>query len=284
MKKILLGSLLGAVVLAGCSAEIAEENGKTTVSVKVDKEEQQKRGLSEIMAEGSPIPFTEFDIVKNDSQAYQNRPFEDVPVEIMNVNRFSDHSIVRSEYKVDNISVHFTLLVDGNELDFQQGDYGYLSGIVADDVDMDSLYGILSIKGAFTGFNKVDELEFKNPNLRTVEVNQTKRNDYLAGTVERMITGDNFTVVYYSYTGVEEGQEVRTAGLRAYSNGEELTRTSLHTLGVRTELEGQYNVYAKLDTTQPFHIEIQGWPEFAERKQYANKNTDPLVFEFDSLE
>lgn len=279
MKKVLAGLLIGSIMLSGCSPAETDSEVKTKVSA--NKEEQPKRKPSEIKAKGDVIPSTEFEILKNDAAAYQNRPFE-VPVEIKNVEKYSDHTDIRAEYKEpgDNGElVSFTLTMVGNQIDFEEGDYGYLSGVVADDVETEAL-AIMSVKGAFKAFEKTDELTIKNPNQTTIEVNQTLTNDYFSATVERIVKGDNFTVIFYTFKSVEAGKEpLNYAALKTYQNGQLIQPDSLSKLGVITEFEGHYVVYTNLDINQPFEVEIESRPDFMTRKSYAGKNIEPLVFD-----
>ncbi|GAA0317417.1 hypothetical protein GCM10008967_05000 [Bacillus carboniphilus] len=284
MKKLIAGALLGSALLTGCSVELSEGEADGTVNVKVNApEEEPKRTVSEVTAEGELISFDEFDILKNDSDAYQNRPFEKVPVHITSVDRKAEQTLILAEYKEDKENgntVSFALYMDGNKVDFEEGDHGYLSGIVANDVE-NEFFVIMSVESVFTGFEPIDEIVFHNPNLVEYDINQTMSNDYVSVTVERIVSGDKFTIVYYSFEGGEE--EVSYAYANAFSNGQEVKKTYYGNVGMETEIEENHEMYEGLDIAQPFRIEINGSLDMFKRKAYTDKNVEDLVFEFDGF-
>ena len=274
MKRIVAGIIAGGILLAGCSVNVSEnDDGSTKIGLDVEKEEKVVRKASEVEATGEPIPFDEFDILRNDLDAYQNRPFEDVPVHIDNIERHSDHSIVRAS----GLSTTFVLLVDSNELDFEEDDHGYLSGIVADDVDMDYISFGTVIKGAFKSFEKMSEMDFSKPNHTLYEINQTKNNAGMEGTIESILVGDNFTVISYDYTLTEEyaGKDVF---FHVKQNGAEINSVRYSTVNLQDQLDENQRIFVDLDVTQPFELELEIF-QFGSLKDPI----EPLVFEINGL-
>lgn len=281
MKKILAIILAGGIVLAGCSFNISEnEDGSTKVKIDVEKEEKETRKASEVEAVGDVIRFDEFDILLNEVEAYQNRPFENVPVHIDNVDRYSDHSIVRAKYSDDSTSVTFVLRLDTNQLDFEEGDHGYLSGVVATDIEID--YPVIySIPSAFKNFDKVTEMEFHNPNLREIDVNQTKNTDKFEASIEKIVTGDLFTVIHYNKEYLFEDNSGYHISFKVYQNGNEFSGVHRSNFGLETDIEGEHQILPDLDVSQPFKIVFEISNIYS--NPFKQEELNPIEFEFNGF-
>ncbi|MGM8216613.1 hypothetical protein ACLIA0_13725 [Bacillaceae bacterium W0354] len=243
----------------------------------MEREEQVLRKASEVNAVGEPIPFDEFDILENDTEAYQNRPFENVPVHIDYIERHSDHSIIRAI----GLSTYFVLLIDSSDIDLEVGDHGYLSGVVASDVDMS--YTALGniVKGAFKNFDKISEMEYHNPNLTEHGINQTKSNAVVEGTVESILAGDNFTVVYYDYNVTGDYSDF--AMFTVKQDGKEIEPVHYSNVGLHEKLDEYNEIFVDLDVTKPFEIEIRDTLSMSEERDFTEEELAPLIFQFNGL-
>jgi len=277
MKKLLTVLFAGVLILSACGVDVVEnDDGSTSVKLNVEKE---LRKASEIEAQGDPIPFDEFDILKNDRDVYQNRPIENVPVHIGAIERYSDHSIVNATYEDENGKTTFVLLVDDNNIDFEKGDHGLLSLVVADDIDTDYLT-ISSIKGAFKGFEEMSEMEFHNPNYQEYDIDDTKSNALIETTIEKIVSGDNFTIIYYDY----ETDRNPIYSFDVIQNGEELEEIYFRSTGLETELEGNYRIYSDLNVNEPFEIVIEKLEmNHVYLSQFDEDEIQPIKYEYSGI-
>ena len=277
MKKLLTVLFASVLFLSACGVDVVEnEDGSTSVNLNVEVEEKEVRKASEIEAEGEPIPVEEFDILNNDRDAYQNRPIENVPVHISSIDRYSDHSIIIASYEDEKGQTTFVLLIDDNNVGFEEGDHGLISLVVADDIDTDYLT-FSSVKGAFKGFEKMSEMEFHNPNHQEIEVNETKSNALVEATIEKIVAGDEFAIIHYNY----ETDRNPIISFDVIQNGVELETTPFYMTGLETEFEGEYKIYADLNIDEPFEIIVEkNESNYVYLSQFDEGELQPLSFEY----